>query len=94
VYGVYLQAFPSLSYDAVNVYVLTIACTDTKDTVTGTLHVYIKRNNAPVLTNLQGISCPYVFIFKPQLISQKTKKKINHTPGSCFIKELMTKTKN
>ncbi|XP_048729930.2 protocadherin Fat 4-like [Ostrea edulis] len=53
-YGIYLQAFPSLSYDTVNAYVLTIACTDSKDTVTGTFNVYITRNNAPVFTNLQA----------------------------------------
>ena len=53
-YGIYIQAFPSLSYDAVNVYDLTVACTDSKDTVTGTFYVYVTRNNAPVFTNLQG----------------------------------------
>ncbi|XP_078334887.1 protocadherin Fat 4-like [Crassostrea virginica] len=53
-YGIYIQAFPSLSYDAVNVYDLTVACTDSKDTVTGTFYVYVTRNNAPVFTNLQA----------------------------------------
>ncbi|XP_061171751.1 protocadherin Fat 4-like [Saccostrea echinata] len=53
-YSVYLQANPSLSYDSVNAYDITIACTDTKDTVTGTLNVYITQNNPPVFTNLQA----------------------------------------
>lgn len=53
-YGIYIQAYPSLSYDSVNAYTLTVACTDSKDTVTGLFHVYITRNNAPVFTNLQA----------------------------------------
>lgn len=59
VYGIYIQAYPSLSYDSVNAYTLTVACTDSKDTVTGFFHVYITRNNAPVFTNLQGNLPPY-----------------------------------
>uniref|UniRef100_K1PJ82 Cadherin-23 n=1 Tax=Magallana gigas TaxID=29159 RepID=K1PJ82_MAGGI len=58
-YGIYIQAYPSLSYDSVNAYTLTVACTDSKDTVTGLFHVYITRNNAPVFTNLQGNLPPY-----------------------------------
>lgn len=58
-YGIYIQAYPSLSYDSVNAYTLTVACTDSKDTVTGLFHVYITRNNAPVFTNLQGNLQPY-----------------------------------
>lgn len=58
VYGIYIQAYPSLSYDSVNAYTLTVACTDSKDTATGSFHVYITRNNAPVFTNLQGILHP------------------------------------
>lgn len=58
-YGIYIQAYPSLSYDTVNAYTLTVACTDSKDTVTGSFHVYITRNNAPVFTNLQGNLQPY-----------------------------------
>lgn len=54
VYGIYIKAQPTLSYDTARQYTLTISCTDTKDTVQGSFIVYVTRNNPPTFTNLQG----------------------------------------
>ncbi|XP_061179511.1 protocadherin-like wing polarity protein stan, partial [Saccostrea echinata] len=53
-YGIYIKAQPSLSYDTARQYILTISCTDTKDTAQGTFTVYVTRNNPPAFTNLQA----------------------------------------
>lgn len=54
VYGIYIKAQPSLSYDTARQYTLTISCTDTKDTAQGSFIVYVTRNNPPTFDNLQG----------------------------------------
>ncbi|XP_078337333.1 uncharacterized protein LOC111138019 [Crassostrea virginica] len=53
-YGLYVKALPSLDYDTVRQYDVTVRCTDGKDPVTGMYTVYISRNNPPVFVNLQG----------------------------------------
>lgn len=54
IYGIYIKAQPSLSYDTARQYTLTISCTDTKDTAQGSFIVYVTRNNPPTFDNLQG----------------------------------------
>ncbi|XP_078310911.1 uncharacterized protein LOC111132593 isoform X2 [Crassostrea virginica] len=51
-YGVYVKALPSLSYDTVRQYVISVRCTDNKTPVTGTLTVYVTKNNPPIFQNL------------------------------------------
>ncbi|XP_078323242.1 uncharacterized protein LOC144622634 [Crassostrea virginica] len=51
-YAIYLRAGNSLDYDTQREYVLTIDCTDTKDTVQETFTVYILRNKSSTITNL------------------------------------------
>ena len=58
-YGVYVKALPSLSYDTVRQYVISVRCTDNKTPVTGTLTVYVTKNNPPVFQNLPGIPKPF-----------------------------------
>ena len=59
-YGVYVKALPSLSYDTVRQYVISVRCTDNKTPVTGTLTVYVTKNNPPVFQNLPGIPNPLI----------------------------------
>lgn len=54
IYGIYIKAQPTLSYDTARQYTLTISCTDTKDTVQGSFIVYVTRNNPPTFNNLQA----------------------------------------
>lgn len=59
-YGVYVKALPSLSYDTVRRYVISVRCTDNKTPVTGTLTVYVTKNKPPVFQNLPGIPKPLI----------------------------------
>ncbi|KAK3085049.1 hypothetical protein FSP39_023491 [Pinctada imbricata] len=51
-YGIYIKASPTLDYDTISSYTLTISCSDTKESATGTFSVYILRNSPPTINNL------------------------------------------
>lgn len=55
-YVINLRAGAGLNYDSIRTYTVTVKCDDTKDTTTGTFTLYILRNQAPVITNLQTTS--------------------------------------
>ncbi|RUS85707.1 hypothetical protein EGW08_006501 [Elysia chlorotica] len=45
---------PNLDYDVTSSYTITVTCTDNEDTVSGTVYVYVVKNNVPVILNLQN----------------------------------------
>ena len=51
-YSIYLRAAASLDYDTAREYLMTIDCTDTKETVRSTYVVYVAKNEPPVISNL------------------------------------------
>eukprot|EP00105_Crassostrea_gigas_P021508 XP_011440666.1 PREDICTED: protocadherin Fat 4 [Crassostrea gigas] len=53
-YSIYLRGGASLDYDTAREYLMTIDCTDTKDSVSSTFVVYVAKNEPPVITNLPG----------------------------------------
>ena len=53
-YSIILQANAGLNYDTQRTYTVTVQCTDTKDTTSGTFTVYVLRNQPPTITNLQA----------------------------------------
>ena len=56
-YGIYVDNAPNLDYNTKNTYPFTVKCNDGyKDSNTGIFYVYIKKNQAPVVHNLQGNS--------------------------------------
>lgn len=60
-YAINLRAGAGLNYDAIRTYTVTVECDDTKDTTTGTFTLYILRNQAPVITNLQTSKGSYSY---------------------------------
>nr|XP_022313980.1 protocadherin-like protein [Crassostrea virginica] len=53
-YAINLRANAGLNYDTQRTYTVTVQCTDTKDTTSGTFTVYVLRNQPPTITNLQA----------------------------------------
>ncbi|KAK3589768.1 hypothetical protein CHS0354_021098 [Potamilus streckersoni] len=53
-YGIYTNYNPGFNYDTCNSYSLTIVCNDGTDNVTGNYTVYLLRNKAPNITNLEA----------------------------------------
>ncbi|XP_062616102.1 cadherin EGF LAG seven-pass G-type receptor 2-like [Saccostrea cucullata] len=51
-YSIYVRAAASLDYDTTREYLMTIQCTDTKDTTSSTFVVYVTKNEQPVISNL------------------------------------------
>ncbi|XP_033727761.1 protocadherin-like wing polarity protein stan [Pecten maximus] len=51
-YGVYSSLMPNLDHSTISQYVLTINCTDTKDTASGQFKVNILPNTVPVFLNI------------------------------------------
>ena len=53
-YAINLRANAGLNYDTQRTYTVTVQCTDTKDTTSGTFTVYVLRNQPTTITNLQA----------------------------------------
>lgn len=63
-YSIYLRGGAFLDYDTAREYLMTIDCTDTKDTVSSTFVVYVAKNEPPVITNLPASKIIIFFVCK------------------------------
>lgn len=59
-FGVFSLASPNFDYDNISSFEVAIDCTDSKDTVSESLFVYLIKNSEPVVHNLPG---QYIYDF-------------------------------